>query len=346
MPIRVSTAFLAGKEPDVIFHNYLASTIDWQQDGVTIPLEDVLADTDLLSRFDEVPIAQYTNPAGHLVALPLEGFSWPIWYNTAIFDEAGVAIPTTADELVDAAAKIRAAGFQPLAVGGNDWTGFSLFTLIADTFVPHADSVELWSNGGFGDNEDFKRAVQEFTEWRDGGVFIDGAEGYNFDTQNAAFFGGEAAMMMGGSWSFSELPPERVDKVQLGGLPLPESAPLDNPAWYHEFTAKGVWVTRNGEAKLDGIKVFLDELFTPEQMAKFDFESPVTGTPISETLHPLFAEAAAVADGLDTPQIPDLNMPQAIYGDLYAVVQKAYIPGVSADEIVADLDALYATVNS
>ncbi len=33
-----------------------------------------------------------------MIAFPIEGFTWPIWYNTKVFKAAGVEIPKTTDE--------------------------------------------------------------------------------------------------------------------------------------------------------------------------------------------------------------------------------------------------------
>ncbi|MCZ7536120.1 MAG: extracellular solute-binding protein [Acidimicrobiia bacterium] len=162
-----------------------------------------------------------------------------------ILGKSGASIPTTVEELIATAKKVRAAGFQPLATGGNDWTGFSLFTLITQTRITHDGWSSFTRRGRFSANPDFVEGVRLFTRLRDEGVFIDNAEGLNFDTQNEAFFSGKAAMLHGGSWSFGDLPKEMAGKVELGGFPLPEGSPLAKPAYYYEFTAKGVWVTRN-----------------------------------------------------------------------------------------------------
>ncbi|MCZ7536121.1 MAG: hypothetical protein M5T61_09465 [Acidimicrobiia bacterium] len=57
---------------------------------------------------------------------------------------------------------------------------------------------------------------------------------------------------------------------------------------------------------------------------------------------PLYVKSLDLPSKLDIVQIPDLFMPQAIYGDIHTVIQKAFIPGTSSKEILADLDTLYA----
>ena len=57
-----------------------------------------------------------------IVAVPLglHGANW-LWYSKKIFDEAKVAPPRTWPEFLEVADKIKAAGYVPLAVGGENW---------------------------------------------------------------------------------------------------------------------------------------------------------------------------------------------------------------------------------
>jgi glucose/mannose transport system substrate-binding protein len=79
---------------------------------------------------DVVPVAiqQFARPDGHWIALPTEihRVNW-LWINKSIFDELKLAPPATFDEMVRAAQVIRAAGYIPLAHGGEDWQDTLLF---------------------------------------------------------------------------------------------------------------------------------------------------------------------------------------------------------------------------
>jgi raffinose/stachyose/melibiose transport system substrate-binding protein len=58
---------------------------------------------------------------GKTYALPFSMGVVGFWYNTAMFDEAGItAPPTTMDELYDTIDKLKAAGMTPLSVGAGD----------------------------------------------------------------------------------------------------------------------------------------------------------------------------------------------------------------------------------
>lgn len=68
---------------------------------------------------------------GHVVAVPvnIHGENW-LFANTKLLADLGIAMPKTWDEFFVAADKIKAAGFIPLAQGGEPWQELLLFRAI------------------------------------------------------------------------------------------------------------------------------------------------------------------------------------------------------------------------
>ncbi|MGO4566356.1 ABC transporter substrate-binding protein [Rhizobium sp. 2YAF20] len=68
---------------------------------------------------------------GKIVALPMgmHANNW-VWYSKKIFDELKLKEPANWDEFFADADKIKAAGYIPLAVGGEGWQEGNLFTSI------------------------------------------------------------------------------------------------------------------------------------------------------------------------------------------------------------------------
>src|SRR5690606_35212349 len=66
---------------------------------------------------------------GHYVAGPvnIHRVNW-LWINPEVFKKAGIdKAPTTLDELYAAGDKLKAAGFIPLAHGGQPWQDSTVF---------------------------------------------------------------------------------------------------------------------------------------------------------------------------------------------------------------------------
>jgi glucose/mannose transport system substrate-binding protein len=76
-------------------------------------------------------LQNFSKYEGHWIAAPVNVHStnW-MWANKAIFDEVGVGLPTSFDELLAALDKIKAAGYTPIAYGGQPWQDATVFEAV------------------------------------------------------------------------------------------------------------------------------------------------------------------------------------------------------------------------
>lgn len=343
IPTVVETAFLGGAETDLVFQNYLGPTTEWVSSGLAVPVTSYLEEWGLKDGFVATALDQYTEASGEIAAFPLEGFNWPIWYNTAILKEAGVDIPTTADELIAAAEKIRAAGYQPFAIGGSDWTGFRFFQMFVASGVTPDELKVLFAQGGFADNANAVKTVEAFVAMRDAGVFADNAEGLEFNTMNELFFSGKAAMMHGGSWSYAELPEALLDDVVVGGFPKMAHSSYPHPTAWAGYSAKGIWITRNGAKKIDVIEKFVTFIYQPEMIARFVEQTgmvpPLANVPVDESvLNPLFVQSLSLAENTSFPYPTELVTPASAADTFDRAGSDAFVPGISAADILQAMD--------
>ena len=102
-----------------------------------------LAEEGLLGDVDEVAkeggwdaalpalIADNARYKGHYVAIPvgIHGENW-LWTNPKVLADAGVSVPKTWAEFDAAAAKLKAAGVIPLALGGQGWQQVIVFNAV------------------------------------------------------------------------------------------------------------------------------------------------------------------------------------------------------------------------
>lgn len=100
---------------------------------------NTLANLDAMATFehwdDVLPkvVQEHVKYRGHYVAVPvnIHRVNW-LWSNSAVLRKSGVlAVPSTFEELLVAADKIKAAGFVPIAHGGQPWQDFVLFESVA-----------------------------------------------------------------------------------------------------------------------------------------------------------------------------------------------------------------------
>ena len=334
--------YLAGKEADVVLTNLVGDNQAWVVDGLTMDVAPLIDEWDLGDRISGAAVDAWTNGDGQTSGFAYQSFVWPIWYNQRIFDEAGVAIPTTYEELVEASAAIRAIGKQPFAVAGGDWPGNNFLTWIGQQYLDADGSVELATNGRFCD-PDAKKGIELIADMVGNGVFIDDVAGYTADTMTSAFFNGDAAMMPSGSWAIANAPEDILENGVLAGFPVVDGGAYEKPTMFFGDTSTGVWISRNGQEKLDLVEQFVKFMFEPETIKAFvEGAEMIPSANVEEgsvtVENPLLAQAVELRTNNDGIVLWDTITPVGV--DTQATANALY-GGASADDTCAALEQIW-----
>jgi len=348
IPLKVETAVTANQEPELVFTGGIGNAFTWVDSGVAVAVNDYLTEWGLADKFLDSAISQYSTADGTIIAFPIEGFSWPIWYNTKVLESVGLGIPKTTDELIAAAQALRAAGKDgPVVASGADGMGGKLFELILQSAMTDAEAKASLGGGDWTIPNAIK-GVETFVALRDAGVFVDGVEGIDYGGAEARFGTGEVAMCHYGAWAFADdaMKPVAAD-VQLGGFPIPAGSPHQLPVYFKAFSAKGIFITPNGQAKIDAVEKFIKFIFQPEMIARLvesaGMNPSIKDVPVDESkLNPLFAQTLTME--AEVVFISDTYMPGAVTTDFGRITQEAFAPGTTAEKILADLAAAYAAI--
>jgi len=209
---------------------------DMVEAGILEPLNDVWEKDGLYDAYPKPIIENYTSPDGNQYAGALE-MIWfaPVYYNKAIFAEAGVEPPAngyyyeTLDEWYAVADKLRAAGYEPLSVGTKDgWRLSHLHDQILQRMVTediYEDFLNNWKPGwdakAHYNSAEWVDTDKMMKEWYDKGVLADGDVGRGFNEARALFTQGKAAMYQDGSWAVGMLHDEAPD-LDLGWMLYPQ----------------------------------------------------------------------------------------------------------------------------
>jgi len=334
----VETGFIAGQEPDVVFQNMFTQNATWADKGITVPVDQFITDWGFEGKFKDLALADYT-PYGTTLAFPLQGFTWPVWYNTDILAKAGVEIPTTVEELIAAAPKIRAAGYQPFAMAGGDWPGQTWLQNQSLAYMTDDEAEQLWLNGGWADNPAVKAWVDDFVAMRDADVFADGYEGMTNDQMQQLYFDGKAAMVELGSWAYPAAPEAIANVTTLGGIPMGAQSARTRPTSTQAYTGKGVWITRNGATKLDAVCAFVQQLYSPEvqemMIEQAAMVSALKDVPVdADQLGTLFKQSLTLGDTTDLTEVMDMWLKTGIDPSVF---KAAFLKSSSADTIIQSL---------
>ena len=194
---------------------------------------NVLTSLDAMASFekwDEVlpkVIANQMKYKGRYVAVPVNvhRVNW-LWANSAVLRQAGVtALPTTYDEFFAAADKVRAAGFIPVAHGGQDWQDFTVFESVAlgvggAEFYNRA-LVKLDRNALAG--EDMRKSLAVFRRIKP--YIDDQATGRDWNVATDMVIKGKAGFQFMGDWAKGEfLAAGQTPGVDFSCSPAPGTA--------------------------------------------------------------------------------------------------------------------------
>ncbi|NJP47049.1 ABC transporter substrate-binding protein [Actinacidiphila epipremni] len=316
---QVENAVAAGKSPDVVIVNLYDKTLGWLDAGVTVPVDNYIKQWGLADKLKPAAVDEWRvggKPDGQVQGFPYSGFGWPVWYNTDLLKKAGVdTIPTTTDQLIDAAKKLRAKGIQPLTVGGNDWTGQKLFYQIAESYTDAATMQNVMKNGGYCADPNVMKGIQLFTQLRDAGVFADNAAGLNADAMYAAYYSGKAAIMSAGSWAYTEAKGSGTGietHTTLAGLPIPAGSTFTKPTAFQGFTGVGFMITKRGASKdrIDNVRKFITKFYDQATVGDFVKDAsilpPTTGDFGTYATDPLLSQSLKLDPSVDYATVPDV----------------------------------------
>jgi len=177
---RAKTAIAGNIPPDLLQMPWAGEFLDIVKAGSLQPLDEYLGEG-----FPEFfgGVMDSVTYDGHIWAVPLDVNNLTIGYNTEIFEELGLEVPTTSDELIAVAQAIRASGkYSPLCTSikdgwpaGDVWFAQAAYTTESDDAIRSADRGELaW------DSPEFVAATDNLKKLVDGGVFVDDATSISY----------------------------------------------------------------------------------------------------------------------------------------------------------------------
>lgn len=271
----VSASFVRGNPPDLMMGNHNYEVARFVQ---RCALSD-LSDTEAAKKADLATFGplmdQYGTCEGRLSALPYSIMSSAVIYNKKIFEEQGLEVPRTWDELIAVAEKLKAAGIDPFfATFKDDWTvGQGWFDYAAggsldiikffDQITAEGDQVGLDAEASF--EKDFSAPMEKMTQLlpytnRD-------AASRSYADGNLAMAQGKAAMYLQGPWAFSEIAKSAPD-LELGTFPLPMT---NDPNYLAIRVNIDLSAIIPSDAKNpEGARDFLEYLYEPEVIESYN----------------------------------------------------------------------------
>jgi raffinose/stachyose/melibiose transport system substrate-binding protein len=225
----VQTLLRSGQAPDVLLVNSGPGRVGLLADGgLVADLSELYAERGLSQRYRPAVLDQITRQGGGAPFEVVEGLDvFQVHFNKEFFTRAGVAVPTTFDELRSACAPLAGAGVLPMTVGARDnfAGGWLLGTLVQSSAGAKAMSEVIYGDGAF-DQPAIVRGGEMLRELVEAGC-IDAGQAAALDQEQAeaAFLAGEAAMTVMPQGPMAELRAEGGDVSRFDSFPMPALQP-------------------------------------------------------------------------------------------------------------------------
>jgi raffinose/stachyose/melibiose transport system substrate-binding protein len=253
------TQLEGGTGPDLYYLRSFATSRQLFEEGFIEPLADLPG---LKENFSEASLGPWSAADGTPYGVPFIAVSHGVYYNKNIFQELGIEIPTTWQELLAAAQTIKDAGYTPFAnASGDAWTIAEIvFMNLAPTFIGGYEGRQAYLNGERCFNDE--SMVNAFQAVADLGPFVpDGQEALTYYDSQQLFLMGDAAMWLGGSWDIPVFESEAPEfEWGVFGIPAPEGQE-QRFVTFHLDAGMGV---NAASPNKEAAKTFLEWMTTPE----------------------------------------------------------------------------------
>lgn len=154
-----------------------------------------------------------------------------MFYNKTAFEEAGIeSVPTTLEELDEALARLKDAGWLPIQTGGDWMSSHALQAVGLPTVIAeYPDWFAEMSSGELTFSETYGDAVERYADWVAAGYIPQDALGVKYPDAEQNFLAGGAAIYPMGSW-FAGTEAKTPDAAEIGVFRAPAAEGIDNPA--------------------------------------------------------------------------------------------------------------------
>ncbi len=344
--------FQSDDAPDVALYNQGTATVgNLAATGVLTDIteaaehygwdEDLPSSLATVSTYD--PDTGIMSTTGNWYGLSVQGeYAGLTYFNTSMFDEYGIEVPTTFDELEAAMQEFLDAGVTPLATEGAEtatqhlWYQLALSQLEDRQWV---NDYQLYENPVDWDGPELTYATETFDDWVKKGFIPSSAAGLKAEDMITAFIAGDYPIMVSGSWWFSRVNTDASFDWTVSRLP---------GSTYALGATGKLWVVPESAKNKTAAYEYLDIILNDEKvqaniastggLAYNPPEGSITD-PMVEEFQGVFDDLLA-DDGISLyPDWPSAGLFDQFNSSLQGLMNQNLTPQEALDQIEAEYDA-------
>ncbi|MDQ0646360.1 raffinose/stachyose/melibiose transport system substrate-binding protein [Microbacterium natoriense] len=319
--------------------------------GRMVDVDLLLDDLGLSDDYREAALNYQRFDDGSLYMVPFEFQLEFFWYNTELFENAGVQVPATLDDFPKMCTDLRAAGITPIALDGQDQWPLERYMAYYPFRLEGPGYVQDLKNGKAKFSDPAGRAAAEWLyELGQAGCFSEGFSATGYADAQAQFTSGKAAVYNIGTWELGNLATDALDPAVRDAVDYFTLPTIDGAATAdNEYvTPSGIGMAVNAKTYDPLVRDFLAFALEryPALVAETGAFSPTSNveTTVPAGATPLYTKALeqandvglAIAMPWDTQLDPATNT--CLQQELTLLVQGEITP----DEFIETMDAALA----
>lgn len=234
---KFKTAVSAGDPIEVFNFLGYAANVDYVKNGVLTDLAPLMEeDKEWTAKYIQSlfsPVDYSSAGVEGIYGIPTTPYGVCVFYNKAIFDKLGIAIPETWEDIEAAAPKLIENGVIPMAFGAKDnYRGGHFLTALSMKVYGQELKDQLVSDGEKWNGEKTVGLIGKIQNWYETGIFGDNNLAYNADGELAKLESGECAMAFSGSWNIATVNEfKNAADIVCKGFPYFASIPENKDMW-------------------------------------------------------------------------------------------------------------------
>lgn len=313
----------AGNLPDLMEMNCGREFEKYIDAGHFANMSDYLGDEEFTSLFSESALTlqgngRYTEETMYGLPTGSDVQGW--FYNQTLFDQCGLEIPETFDDLLNCVKVFKENDIVPLMHGALDqwplWGYWPWFSQLG--FTQEANQWNDIADGSLkaADCEGLRKVFEAMQQLQEAGAYPENVANLNNTQAQETFMAGGAAMYCGGNWMSTEM-----DKCEIAEDIVFSFGPQFEDSVYDEVVAMrpNSWVFAFGsrieddEAKKEAVAAFMKWWFSEEtaleNLEKYG-EAPaiqISDTSALDSLGPVSSQIAAAAIDTTAVSVIDPN---------------------------------------
>jgi raffinose/stachyose/melibiose transport system substrate-binding protein len=295
---KYETLAAANKLPDLFDTDATPFAAKLAKQGKMMDITKLLTDLGLYSSYRPSALNYQRFDDGSLYTTPFEYQLELFWYNKALFQQAGVSLPTSLDQIPALCTALRAKGITPIALDGQDQWPLERYISYQPFRVQGPDYIKQLKTGkALLSDPAGQKAVDWMSQLGSSKCFEDGFSSTGYSDAQALFTSGKTAMYNIGTWELSALATDKLSstvRANVDFFTLPAGAGSATAA--NEFVSpSGIGMAVNGKTYDPMLKDFLKYALTayPARYAALGNLSPTTNvqTTIPPNATPLYKKA-------------------------------------------------------